>query len=138
MTNIKLDRVSTPLIPMYGPHGKLGSCGLGVPGDWFPLQHRLRDVDRNARDIGMLINVKKTNMIIFNTKTSRQVIPFCSLTDGEPLPLVSKMRMLGLILDSGLTWWPLVEDLIRRCSAKIWSLVKLREVGAHRDQLTSL
>ena len=65
VSSVRIDMVSTPLLPMLAPHGKLASCGLGVPGDWLPLQHRLRDIDRNAKDIGMLLNVKKNNMIIF-------------------------------------------------------------------------
>ena len=71
-------------------------------------------------------------------KTAKQVVPFCSLENGDPLPIVSEMRLLGLIFDSNLSWWPLVVDITRRSSAKIWSLVKLREVGADRDQLVSL
>ena len=32
----------------------------------------------------------------------------------------------------------LVKDLVKRARCKIWSLAKLREVGATRDQLTSV
>ena len=48
------------------------------------------------------------------------------------------MRLLGLLIDEGLTWWPLVLDIVKRCRSKIWSLVKLREAGASQDQLLSL
>ena len=48
------------------------------------------------------------------------------------------MRLLGLLFDSVLSWWPMVRDIVRRCRAKIWSLVKLRDVGAGTDQLLSL
>ena len=47
----------------------------------------------------------------------------------------SEMRLLGLLLDEGLTWWPLVTDLIRRCNARVWALVRLRENGATVPQL---
>ena len=76
--------------------------------------------------------------MIMNSRSSRQAIPFCSLNDGEPLSVVSESRLLGLIFDADMTWWPLVHDLTNRCRAKIWSLVKLREVGADTDQLLSL
>ena len=52
-TAIKLDKDCAPLLPTEGPHGRLAGCGLGIPGGWLPLQHRLRDVDTNARAIGM-------------------------------------------------------------------------------------
>ena len=57
---------------------------------------------------------------------------------GHPLPVVSQMRLLGLIIDDRLSWWPLVEDVVKRSKAKIWSLLKLREAGASRDQLLAL
>ena len=61
---VKLDQVCVPLLPTLGPHGRLASSGLGVPGEWLPLQHRLRDVDANARAVGMLLYAKKTNIMM--------------------------------------------------------------------------
>ena len=101
---INVDRDCVPLLPTYGPHGRLGSCGLGVPGGWFHLQHRLRDVDVNARAVGIQLNTKKTMLMVFNFTHNRQFIPFCSLTEGEPLPVVKEMRLLGLLLDDRLSW----------------------------------
>ena len=48
-TPVYLDRSCVPLLPTLGPHGKLSSCGLGIPGAWLPLQHRVRDVNRHAK-----------------------------------------------------------------------------------------
>ena len=86
---IKLDQVCVPLSPTLGPHGKLESCSLGIPGDWLQLQHRLRDVDRNASAIGMKLNAKKTNLMVVNSSHNRQAVPYCSLNDGDPLPVVT-------------------------------------------------
>ena len=82
--------------------------------------------------------MKKTNLMVINPTHNKQAIPFCSLEDGDPLPLVKEMRLLGLIVDSDLSWWPLVSDIVRRCRSKIWSLVKLREAGADCSQLVTL
>ena len=76
--------------------------------------------------------------MIYNLAKKRQCIPFCSLTPGQPQPVVSEMRLLGLVLDDKLTWWPLVRDLASRAKAKMWSLLKLREAGASEQQLLSL
>ena len=135
---IRLDKDCVPLLPTLGPVGRMGSCNLGVPGMWFSLQHRLRDIACNVASIGMKINEKKTTLMIFNEATSRQFIPFCSLTDGNPLPVVRESRLLGLVLDNRLSWWPMTRDIVRRARCKVWSLVKLREAGANRDQLLSL
>ena len=76
--------------------------------------------------------------MIFNPTLNRQAIPFCSLVDGDPLPVVQEMRLLGLVIDDRLTWWPLVRDIEQKCKCKVWSLVKLRMAGASIDQLVSL
>ena len=88
--------------------------------------------------MGMVINVKKTNMLVVNPTNTVQSIPFVALKDGDPIPVVDEMRFLGLLFDSDLSWWPLVLDLVKRCNCKIWSLAKLREVGADEDQLLAL
>ena len=46
------------------------------------------------------------------------------------------MRLLGLVIDQDFSWWPLVEDLVSRSMARVWTLLKLREFGATRAQLT--
>ena len=76
--------------------------------------------------------------MFFKNKNNRQCIPFCALVDGEPLPVVTEARLLGLILDDRLSWWPLVRDTVQRAKAKIWSLVKLRDAGANVEQLVEL
>ena len=76
--------------------------------------------------------------MIFNRTKIRQCLPFCALSDGDPLTLVGESRLLGLVLDHGLTWWPMIHDILRKSRAKVWSLVKCREAGATREQLVSI
>ena len=64
---IHLDRDCVPLLPTLGPLGRLDSCGLGVPGAWLSLEHRLREIDENVRSIGMKINAKKTTLTVFTS-----------------------------------------------------------------------
>ena len=44
---------------------------------------------------------------------------------GQPLQCVSELRLLGLIFDEQLSWWPLIHDLASRARAKLWGLVRL-------------
>ena len=133
-----LNRDCVQLLPTAGPHGRLSSCGLGVPGGWFPLQHRLRDVEANAKSIGMELNSKKTTLMMINESKNRLCVPYCALEDGDPLPVVDNMRLLGLVIDDRLSWWPLVHVVTKKAKAKIWSLLKLREAGASSKQLLDL
>ena len=56
---IRLDKEAVPLLPTLAPHGRMGSCQLGIPGPWFCLEHRLRDVNENAMAVGMKLNLEK-------------------------------------------------------------------------------
>ena len=80
---VRLDFDCVPLLPTLGPHSKFDRCGLGIPGSWFQLEHRLREIDRNVKSIGMVVNTKKTTLMLFNNTRSRQCLPFCSLADGD-------------------------------------------------------
>ena len=97
----------------------MDSCGFGIPGKWFALEHKLRDIRDNVSSIGMKLNEKKTTLMMFNKTKNRLCVPFCSLTDGDPLPVVGESRLLGIIIDAKLTWWPLVHDVIQRARAKV-------------------
>ena len=96
-TSVRLDRELVPLLPTLGPHGQLESCGLGLPGEWNSLQHRLRDIEAHSSAIGMVLNEKKTNLFIINPAFTRQAVPFIALHDRDPLPIVKEMRLLGLV-----------------------------------------
>ena len=77
--SLNLEKLCAELLSTFEPSGKMASCGLGIPGAWTSLEHRLRDIRYQAKDIGMELNEKKTKLIVFNPYTSRQAIPFVSL-----------------------------------------------------------
>ena len=62
---VHLDKDCVPLLPTLGPLGRFESCGLGIPGKWFSLEHRLRDMEKHVLSIGMKINTKKNETHIF-------------------------------------------------------------------------
>ena len=135
--SVKLKEVTVPLHKTLSPKGNMGKHDLGIPGCWTVLQHRLRDAKVQADAQGMLLNTKKTNLIVFNGTHTRHAIPYISLDDLNPLLCVKEMCLLGAVLDEGLTWWPLVRDLAARCRGRIWALVRIRERGASRDQMVA-
>ena len=124
-----------PLIHTEGPHGKMASCGFAIPGQWLTLQQKLRDVVVNAAAVGMQVNDKKTKLLVINPNPTKQAVPMIAAVDGSPLLCVPEIRLLGLVFDERLTWWPLVSDLVRRTRSKIWALHRLREAGASVDIL---
>ena len=134
---IDLNNQVVPLLPTLGPVGKLASVGLAIPGQWLGLQHKLQDVTANAVEMGMKVNHEKTKAISFNMTKTYQAIPMISATEGQSLMLVQELRLLGILFDHELTWWPMVRDICSRSRAKIWSLLRLREAGAELQILTA-
>ena len=72
---------------------------------------------------------------MINPAHTKQAVPMVAAVDGSPLLCVSEMKLLGLIFDDSLTWWPLVNDLTGRTRRKIWALHRLREAGASTEVL---
>ena len=116
---LDLDRMLVPLIETEGPHGRMAGCGMAIPGEWMALQHKLRDVVTNANTLGMKVNDSKTKLIVFNEAHTRQAVPMVAATPGHPLQCVSELRLLGLIFEERLSWWPLIRDLVARARAKL-------------------
>ena len=88
--SLNLDKLCVKLLPTLGPCGMMASCGLGIPGPWTSLEHKLRDIRDQAEDIGMSLNGKKTKLIVFN-KSERKAIPFVALENGNPLQCVDRI-----------------------------------------------
>ena len=83
----------------------------------------------------MIVNSDKTKLLMINPAHTKQVVPLPSATPGNPLLCVGSMRLLGLMFDDLLTWWPLVRDISSRARRKTWALLRLREAGAPIDVL---
>ena len=132
---LDLDKLLVPLIETSGPHGKMASCGLAIPGQWLGLEHKLKEITENANALGMQVNSKKTKLIIFNNAITKLAVPCVSAEPGHPLLCVDELRLLGLVFDHKMTLWPMINDLVRRASAKIWMLLRLREAGAESSVL---
>ena len=123
------------MMDIFAPKGKMGSCNLGIPGCYLSLNHHLNYIDKVAKAHGMQLNTKKSTLIVFNPTYIYQAIPFISIDGQNSLLCVAEMRLLGVLLDQGLTWWPLVTDLTRRSNSRVWALLRLRENGASKSQL---
>ena len=132
---IDLDSMVVPLLQTEGPQAKMTSCGLAIPGPWLALDHKLKDVIKNSKAMGMVVNDDKTKLLMINPADTRQAVPIVASEPGKSLLCVRELRLLGLFLDEDLTWWPLVSDICSRARNKVWSLMRLRDAGVERDVL---
>ena len=132
---VDLDKMCVPLLDTLGPQGRMTSCGLAIPGQWLALDHKLQEITTNAHSLGMKVNGEKTKLLVFNSCSTKQAVPLVSASPGNTLLCTGTMRLLGLVFDEKLTFWPLIEDLSNRARRKVWCLLRLREAGANIEVL---
>ena len=52
--------------------------------------------------------------------------------------MVEETRLLGLVIRSDLSWGPNTDSMVERSSKKLWFIVRLKSLGASRDDLLDL
>ena len=131
--NLKLSLV--PSTPIIGPPNQHEQPGLHLPPDQSVLQHQLADLleftDRNK----MKINHKKTKILPFNVSKKYDFLPQLHFPESDPLEVIYETRLLGVTISSNLTWTSHVNDISKRATAKLWILVRFKELGGSCDQL---
>ena len=65
---------------------------------------------------GFKISIKKTQVIVF---TRKKIPPVNLLYNNKKLPVVNKVKFLGLILDSKLSWKDHINFIIDKCRSRI-------------------
>ena len=83
----------------------------------------------------MKINYKKTKILPFNTSKKYDFLPQLHFPDNDPLEVIYETRLLGVILSSNLTRTAHVNDITQRAIAKLWILVRFKNLGGSREQL---
>ena len=83
-------------------------------------------------------NVKKTNIIPFNFTKSLDFIPELFFPGGDPIDVIYQTKLVGVIVDSTLSWGPHVEYIVKNASKKLWLLIRFKNLGATQDQLLKL
>ena len=86
----------------------------------------------------MLINCKKTKIIVFNTSTKYAFEPELSFPGGEQLEVVQQARLLGVQISNDLTWTNHVKDITTRAVKKLWVLIRFKNIGASTNQLVQV
>lgn len=83
----------------------------------------------------MLINVKKTKIMPFNTCKNYDFLPQLFFPDSDPLEVIYQTKLLGITITSNLSWQAQVDDMTKRASAKLWVLVRFKALGGTTNQL---
>ena len=85
------------------------------------MQNALNCAQRWAEDCGLTFCPNKCNAILFTNKTKLPTLPQLKI-HGQLIPQVDTTRLLGVLLDSKLSWKPHINDKIKKCKAALMHL----------------
>ena len=107
---------------------------IGVRGLDDPSRIIIELIFKWCMDHNFIVNALKSKEMSFNFK--KKVPLICS--DIESIPLVENMKVLGIIIDSRLTFLPHVSKTTSRASANLFLLLKLKRLGYRANDLPLL
>ena len=82
----------------------------------------------------MKLNLQKTKLMLFNPCSSKDFMPEIKINNTR-IDLVEKIKLLGVVVTSDLSWAANTQYIVDRCNSKIWMLRRLKKLGALRDDL---
>ena len=138
MEHVSLKKNLVPKSTSIGPLNFHERHGLFLPPEKTILQHKLEDLLNFTSKNLMKINMKLTKVIPFNFTKSLDFTPSLSFPGSCPLEVIYQTKLVGVIVDSSLSWGPHVEYTVKNATKKLWQLVRFKNLGATQDQLLTL
>ena len=83
----------------------------------------------------MILNEKKTKCLPFILSKTKDFLPQLSLKEGEFLEVVYKIKLVGLVVTSCLTWEEHVKYTLKRINSVIWQLTRFKQAGGSQEKL---
>ena len=118
---------------IIGPQPYHGRFNLTHPPSKSILQHLVRYTKENH----MLLNSKKTKCMPFNNSMKRDFIPKLSVEEGTYLEVIYRIKLVGLVLTSDLSWKEHVIYTTGRVNKVLWQLIRFKQQGADMEKLVT-
>lgn len=83
----------------------------------------------------MILNSKKTKCLPFNNSLTKDFVPQLSVEPGRNLEVIYKMKLVGLVINSEMTWDDHLDYTILRVNKTLWQLTRFRKLGADTHKL---
>ena len=110
--------------PFIGPPPFHGRFKLQLPPNKSILQHQLQDLVAYTKRNHMVLNSKKTKCIPFNNSRTKDFVPKFSVEEGTYLEVIYSLKVVGLVLNSELTWDSHIEYTVGRVKKVLWQLTR--------------
>ena len=128
--------VSKPRI--IGPLDFHDRFNLTMPAHKSILHHQLDDLKLFTSNHSMKLNSKKTKCLPFIQSKTKDFMPQLSLDEGSNLEVIYKLKLVGIVITSSLSWQAHVEYTVSRVNSVIWQLIRFKQLGAPRNKLITL
>ena len=107
------------------------------PGDTPPIQETLLRVSEWTKVNNMQINPKKCAVLNYKFNMKPLTLPPLSIDDTR-LNIVNSVNLLGAKLSDDLKWTLNTQNIITKCSAKLYMLSKLKAFKVSRQDLVKI
>ena len=107
------------------------------PGDTPPIQEILQRASEWTKANNMKINPKKCAVLNYKFNKKPVSLPPVSI-EGKQLCLVNNVNLLGAKLSDDLKWELNTQNIITKCSAKLYMLSKLKAFNVSRQDLVKI
>ena len=86
----------------------------------------------------MKIDCSKTKCLPFINSRTKDFEPRLSIEEGTHLDILYRLKLVGLVIMSGITWHDYVDYTAKMVNRVIWQLMRFKNIGASREKLIIL
>ena len=104
-----------------------------IPGENLKSQEYLSKIKQWTDNQKMILNEKKSKLMIFNFSEKYQFGTRLEL-NGQNLDVVQKAKFLGVIITNDLKWDANTESLVKRANKRMELLRKVSSFGTSKDE----
>ena len=111
--------------------------GQYIPADNLLSQNYLNSINEWTEKQQMIISEKKTKAMIFNFTQNHQFTTRLELK-GQKIEIVDKMKILGTVINSNLSWDDNCNAIIKKVNARMQLLRNIYSFGATTHEMVHL
>ena len=90
------------------------------------LQYYLNDTEQFTKENKMVINSKKSNIILFNKSRKWDFPPEMGFSDNLLLECKNQIKLVGVIISDDLRWGPNTDYICTKATRRLWVLRRMK------------
>ena len=135
--NLKENLVFVPESERPLPDSFHAKTGHVLQPEKSQVYQQLLKTEEYSRSNSMLINKKKTKVMVFNPCKAWDFMPELTL-DSQELEMVDEMRLLGVVVRSDMKLASNTEDMTVKAYKILWSMSRLKGMNASMEDMKDI